>query len=113
MTAQVLGQEQISCCNANIQTYQHLEETANTHISLWLQQRWSQSIYSLGNVTAKAKTTARAVVTSPSIKSPLICAQPGVNTKRELGILVAIIRRQDPPQYFMHSNIEGKLTIIQ
>lgn len=98
------------------QTLAHLEEIANTHthahISLWLQQCWSQSIYSLGNVTAKAKTTARAVVTSPSMEILLMYAEPGVNTKGELGILVAIIGRQDPTQYLMHSNIGGKLTII-
>lgn len=65
---------------------------------MWLQQCWSRSIHSLGNVTAEAKTTARAAVTSQSVEMEifLMYAEPGVNTNGEIGVLVAIIGSQDP-----------------
>lgn len=44
--------------------------------------RWSQYIHSLGNVTAKAKTTAKAAVASQSITILLMYAAPGVNIRR-------------------------------
>lgn len=90
-------------------TCTHARNNKHTLVPLWFQQCWSQSIHSLGNVTAKAKTTAPVVVTSPRMEILLMYEEPGVNTKGELGILVAIINSQDY-SILIHSNIEGKHT---
>lgn len=99
----MFGLGQIGCCYAKNKTpvLKHLHEKitkTHPHVSVWLQQCWSRSIHSLGNVTAEAKTTARAAVTSQSVEMEifLMYAEPGVNTNGEIGILVAIIGSQDP-----------------